>query len=281
VRIGNAATTQLQLDVWGEVLDGLSLTRNVLLTAPDDSWDLQTALMDHLEGAWRGPDNGMWEIRGPRRHFTHSKIMAWVAADRMAEGVRRSGLPGPAQRWEALRETIHAEVLHESFDVDRQTFVQAYGSTALDANLLLIPRVGFLPPTDPRVVGTIEAIQRELTEDGFVLRYRPEDTDDGLPGGEGVFLACSFWLVDAMAGAGRRAEAEQLFERLLGLRNDVGLLSEQWDPRTGRQLGNTPQAYSHFSLVGSALQLHHGRAHRSNTAIPSRPAVRVSPGSAG
>jgi GH15 family glucan-1,4-alpha-glucosidase len=270
VRIGNAATGQLQLDVWGEVLDGLSLTRNALLTAPDDSWDLQTALMEHLEGTWRGPDNGMWEVRGPCQHFSHSKVMAWVAADRMADGVRRSRLPGPVERWEALRKEIHAEVLRCGFDADRNTFVQAYGSTALDANLLLIPRVGFLPPTDPRVVGTIEAVQRELTEDGLVLRYRTEDTDDGLPGPEGVFLACSFWLVDALAGAGRRAEAVELFERLLKLRNDVGLLSEQWDPHTRRQLGNTPQAFSHFSLITSALQLHHGRAHRSNTAIPLR-----------
>lgn len=281
VRIGNAATAQLQLDVWGEVIDGLSLTRNVLLETPDDSWDIQSALMEHLEGVWRAPDNGLWEVRGPRQHFVHSKVMAWVAADRMADGVRRSGLPGPVQRWEALRETIHAEVLRRGFDTGRNTFVQTYGSTALDAALLLIPRVGFLPPKDPRVLGTIEAIQRELTEDGFVARYHPAHTDDGLPGGEGVFLACSFWLVDALAGAGRRAEAATLFERLLGLRNDVGLLSEQWDPHTGRQLGNMPQAYSHFSLIGSALQLHHGRARYSNTAIPSRPAVPLSPGSAG
>lgn len=281
VRIGNAAAGQLQLDVWGEVLDGLSLTRDVLLHAPDDSWDIQTALMEHLEGAWRSPDNGLWEVRGPRRHFVHSKVMAWVAADRMASGVRRSGLPGPVQRWEALRETIHADVLREGFDPERNTFVQSYGSTALDASLLLIPRVGFLPPADPRVLGTIRAVQHELTEDGLVLRYRTGHTDDGLPGGEGVFLACSFWLVDALAGAGRRTEAATLFERLLGLRNDVGLLSEQWDPRTRRQLGNTPQAYSHFSLLSSALQLHHGRAHRSNTAIPSLPTVRHSPGRAG
>ncbi|WP_336649466.1 glycoside hydrolase family 15 protein [Kocuria rosea] len=270
VRIGNAAADQLQLDVWGEVLDGLSLTRDVLLDTPDSSWDIQTALMDHLEGAWRAPDNGLWEVRGPRRHFTHSKVMAWVAADRMASGVRRSGLPGPVRRWEALRETIHADVLRHGFDTARNTFVQSYGGTALDASLLLIPRTGFLPPGDPRVTGTIEAVLRELTEDGLVHRYRTGPADDGLPGDEGVFLACSFWLVDALAGAGRRTEAVRLFERLLGLRNDVGLLSEQWDPRTGRQLGNMPQAYSHFSLVGSALQLHHGRARYSNTAIPSR-----------
>ena len=280
VRIGNAAADQLQLDVWGEVLDGLSLTRNTSVGPVEDAWDMQRALMDHLEGAWRTPDNGLWEVRGPRQHFVHSKVMAWVAADRMVEGVHRFHLPGPVGRWEALRETIHAEVLRQGFDTERHTFVQAYGSTALDAALLLIPRVGFLPPTDPRVLGTIEAIHRELTDDGLVLRYRPAHTDDGLPGAEGVFLACSFWLVDALAGAGRRTEALSLFHRLLDLRNDVGLLSEQWDPRTGRQLGNMPQAYSHFSLVGSALQLHHGRARCSNTAIPTRTTVPLRPGGA-
>ncbi|MUN63299.1 glycoside hydrolase family 15 protein [Kocuria sediminis] len=281
VRIGNAAAGQLQLDVWGEVLDGLALTRTTALGPKEEAWDIQTALMDHLEGAWRTPDNGLWEVRGPRQHFTHSKVMAWVAADRMAAGVRRSGLPGPVERWEALRDTIHADVLRHAFDAERNTFVQAYGSAALDAALLLIPRTGFLPPDDPRVVGTVEAIERELTEDGFVLRYHTGRTDDGLPGGEGVFLACSFWLVDALHGTGRRDRAVALFERLLRLRNDVGLLSEQWDPRTRRHLGNTPQAFSHFSLVNSALQLHHGRAHRSDAAIPSRGPAPVSPGSAG
>lgn len=267
VRIGNAAAGQLQLDVWGEVLDGLSLTRNALLTTDDDSWDLQTVLMEHLEGAWDQPDNGLWEMRGPRRHFTHSKVMAWVAADRMVKGVRESGLPGPADRWEALRDTIHADVMSHGFDAERNTFVQSYDSKELDASLLMIPRVGFLPPDDQRVIGTIDAVQRELTQDGFILRYRPQSSDDGLPGGEGVFLACSFWLVNALQGAGRRKEAVALFERLLALRNDVGLLSEEWDPRAGRQLGNTPQAFSHFALVTSALQLHHGRAHRSNVPI--------------
>jgi GH15 family glucan-1,4-alpha-glucosidase len=267
VRTGNAAAGQLQLDVWGEVLDGLSLTRNALLTTKDDSWDLQIALMEHLEGAWNQPDNGLWEMRGPRRHFTHSKVMAWVAADRMTAAVRRSGLPGPADRWAALAATIHAEVLTHGFNTGLNTFVQSYDSTDLDASLLLIPRVGFLAPDDRRVVGTIEAIQRDLTQDGLVLRYRPEGSQDGLPGGEGVFLACSFWLVDALDGAGRRDEAVTLFERLLSLRNDVGLLSEQWDPGSNRQLGNTPQAFSHFALITSALQLHHGRAEHSNTPI--------------
>jgi GH15 family glucan-1,4-alpha-glucosidase len=272
VRTGNAAADQLQLDVWGEVLDGLSLTRNALLTDVDDSWDLQTALMEHLEGAWQQPDNGLWEMRGPRRHFTHSKVMAWVAADRMVKGVHDSGLPGPAERWAALAGTIHAEVMTHGFNTELNSFVQSYDGTDLDASLLLIPRVGFLPPDNKRVTGTVRAIQRNLTEDGFVLRYRSQDSDDGLPGGEGVFLACSFWLVDALHGAGRRDEAVLLFERLLSLRNDVGLLSEEWDPRAKRQLGNTPQAFSHFALITSALQLHHGRAHHSNTPIcPSRP----------
>ena len=267
VRTGNAAARQLQLDVWGEVLDVLSLTRNALLTAKDDSWDLQIALMEHLEGAWSEPDNGLWEMRGPRRHFTHSKVMAWVAADRMAAAVRRSGLPGPGDRWAALAATIHAEVMTRGFNARLNTFVQSYDSTDLDASLLLIPRVGFLPPGDSRVIGTIEAIQANLTSDGLVLRYRSEGSQDGLPGGEGVFVACSFWLVDALDGAGRHDEAVLLFERLLSLRNDVGLLSEEWDPESHRQLGNTPQAFSHFALITSALQLHHGRAEHSNTPI--------------
>lgn len=255
VRIGNAAAGQLQLDVWGEVLDCLALTRSSLLHDGDDSWDVQVALMEHLETAWTRPDNGLWEMRGPRRHFTHSKVMAWVAADRMVKGVRDSGLPGPADRWEALRDTIHADVMANGFDAERNTFVQSYGRPELDASLLLIPRVGFLAPDDPRVVGTIEAVQRELTHDGFVLRYRQEQSDDGVPGGEGVFLACSFWMVEALLGAGRRREARELFERLLALRNDVGLLSEEWDVQEARQLGNTPQAFSHFALVRSALEL--------------------------
>jgi len=267
VRTGNAAAGQLQLDVWGEVLDGLSLTRNALLTTGDDSWDLQTALMEHLEGAWTQPDNGLWEMRGPRRHFTHSKVMAWVAADRMAAAVRGSGLPGPGDRWAALAATIHAEVMTHGFNAGLNSFVQSYDTADLDASLLLIPRVGFLPRDDSRVLGTIDAIERGLTQDGLVHRYRSSGSQDGMPGGEGVFLACSFWLVDALDGAGRRDEAVILFERLLSLRNDVGLLSEEWDPASKRQLGNTPQAFSHFALITSALQLHHGRAEHSNTPI--------------
>ncbi|MEI2277881.1 glycoside hydrolase family 15 protein [Paenarthrobacter ilicis] len=274
VRTGNAAAPQLQLDVWGEVLDGLSLTRAASPAGTvDNSWDIQIALMEYLEGAWDKPDNGLWEMRGPRQHFTHSKVMAWVAADRMVKGVRSSGLPGPHDRWAALRSEIHADVMTNGFDQERNTFVQAYGSKELDASLLLIPRVGFLPHRHPRVEGMVEAIQRDLTEDGFVLRYRTESGHDGLPGDEGVFLACSFWLVDALLGIGRAEEATDLFERLLTLRNDVGLLSEEWDPTIGRQLGNTPQAFSHFPLIHSAMQLHHGQAHSSDTLLgrPKRP----------
>ena len=264
VRIGNAASGQLQLDVWGETLDGLALARDAGMSPHDDAWDLQTALMNHLEGNWDQPDNGLWEVRGERRHFTHSKVLAWVGADRMAAAVRRhDGLSGPVDRWEALRDTVHADVLAHGYDSQRNTFVQSYGATALDASLLLIPRVGFLPPTDPRVLGTIKAIREELTEDGLVRRYQTGGSDDGLSGGEGLFLACSFWLVDALHLAGRPQEATTLFERLLALRNDVGLLSEEWDPVGGRQLGNTPQAFSHFPLVTSALQLHTGRGHLS------------------
>ncbi|WP_138413467.1 glycoside hydrolase family 15 protein [Sinomonas gamaensis] len=267
VRMGNAAAGQFQLDVWGEVLDGLALTRNALLKDGDESWDLQTAIMEHLEKIWDQPDNGLWEMRGPRRHFTHSKVMAWVAADRMAKGVRESGLRGPADRWEDLRDRIRADVMERGFDKERNTFVQSYDSKELDASLLLIPRVGFLPHDDPRVIGTIEAIRRELTQDGFVLRYRPEDSEDGLPGKEGVFLACSFWLVDALLGAGRTDEATELFERLVDLRNDVGLFSEEWDPSAKRQLGNTPQAFSHFAFINTALQLHQGKARHSNAPL--------------
>ncbi|MET1022258.1 MAG: glycoside hydrolase family 15 protein [Arthrobacter sp.] len=268
VRIGNGAAGQLQLDVWGEVLDCLSLTRNSLLKSTDESWDVQLALMDHLETAWNEPDNGLWEMRGPRRHFTHSKVMAWVAADRMVKGVRDFGLAGPADRWEELRDTIHADVMAKGFDPVRNTFVQSYGRPELDASLLLIPRVGFLPPDDPRVIGTIDAVQKELTHDGFLRRYKPAESDDGLRGGEGVFLACSFWLVEALLGAGRRHEARELFERLLALRNDVGLLSEEWSIEDGRQLGNTPQAFSHFALVMSALELHEDAVGRCD--VPHR-----------
>ncbi|MGZ4661680.1 MAG: glycoside hydrolase family 15 protein, partial [Arthrobacter sp.] len=242
-------------------------TRNSLLKHTDEAWDVQVALMEHLERVWHRPDNGLWEMRGPRRHFTHSKVMAWVAADRMVKGVRDFGLIGAADRWEELRDRIHADVMKHGFDAERNTFVQTYGRPELDASLLLIPRVGFLPPDDPRVAGTIDAVQRELTHDGFLLRYRPADSDDGLPGGEGVFLACSFWLVDALVSVGRRREAKELFERLLALRNDVGLLSEEWGVDEGRQLGNTPQAFSHFAMIRSAMELHSDTLQRSDSPL--------------
>ena len=264
VRTGNAASEQLQLDVWGETLDALFLARQAGLPADPDAWALQVALMNHLESAWREPDNGLWEVRGDRQHFTHSKVMAWVAADRMARSVRSHGLAGPVLRWEQLRDQIHHDIVTNAYDAGRNTFTQAYGSTALDASLLLIPRVGFLPATDPRVLGTIAAVRRELGEGGLIRRYQTSETDDGLKGSEGLLIACSFWLVDALGAAGLRRDAADLFERLLLLRNDVGLLSEEWDPAAQRQLGNTPQAFSHFGLVVSALQLHMGHAARSD-----------------
>ena len=264
VRTGNAASGQLQLDVWGETLDALFLAREAGLPADPDAWALQVTLMNHLESAWREPDNGLWEVRGDRQHFTHSKVMCWVAADRMARSVRTHGLPGPAVRWELLRDQIHHDVVTHAFDAGRNTFTQAYGSAALDASLLLIPRVGFLPATDPRVLGTIAAVRRELSEGNLVRRYQTSETDDGVKGSEGLFIACSFWLVDALYAAGQHRDAIDLFERLLLLRNDVGLLSEEWDPVAQRQLGNTPQAFSHFGLVVSALGLHTRRTVRSD-----------------
>ncbi len=268
VRTGNAASGQFQLDVWGETLDALFLARQAGLPADRDAWAVQVALMNYLESAWREPDNGLWEVRGDRRHFTHSKVMAWAAADRMARSVRTQGLPGPASRWEQLRDQIHHDVVTHAFDAGRNTFTQAYGSAALDASLLLIPRVGFLPATDPRVLGTISAVRRELSEGGLVKRYQTAETDDGLKGSEGLFIACSFWLVDALHASGQQRDAIDLFERLLLLRNDLGLLSEEWDPAAQRQLGNTPQAFSHFALVVSALQLHMGHPARSDNPMP-------------
>ncbi|MEV4703143.1 glycoside hydrolase family 15 protein [Actinoplanes sp. NPDC049316] len=256
VRIGNAAAGQLQLDVWGEVLDGLHTARESGIAATDAGWDLQRALLDFLEGEWRQPDNGLWEVRGDRRQFVHSKVMAWAGFDRAVTAVERRGLDGPVDRWRSARDEIHAEVCAKGFDADRNTFTQSYGSPAVDASLLLIPRVGFLPAADPRVAGTVDAVQQDLCRDGFVLRYRPEhDNVDGLPGTEGAFLACTFWLVDALHAIGRRDDAEQSFERLLSLRNDVGLLSEEYDPESGHHLGNTPQAFSLVGLVNSARLL--------------------------
>ncbi|GAA3393462.1 glycoside hydrolase family 15 protein [Cryptosporangium minutisporangium] len=254
VRIGNAASEQLQLDVWGEVLDCLHLAREAGIAGSDDAWHLQKRLVHHLESAWREPDNGLWEVRGDRQHFVHSKVLCWVAFDRMVKTAEQFGQDGDVERWRAIRDEIHAEVCAKGFDRTRNTFTQYYGSTGLDASLLLIPRLGFLPPSDPRVVGTVEAVQRELCVDGFVLRYRPEqEAVDGLPGGEGAFLACSFWLADALFLIGREEEAVALVDRLVALSSDTGLLAEEYDPVTKRHLGNTPQAFSHVALVNSAV----------------------------
>ncbi|MDT0345471.1 glycoside hydrolase family 15 protein [Streptomyces litchfieldiae] len=257
VRVGNDAVGQHQLDVWGEVLDSLHLARQIGITPTETAWNLQRALLDYLEGHWQKPDNGLWEVRGPRRHFVHSKVMAWAGLDRAVHSVREQGLPGPADRWAALRDRIHAEICERGYDPERNTFTQFYGSRGLDAALLLLPRVGFLPWHDPRVIGTVEAVQRELCEGGFPWRYRP-DADggvDGLPGTEGVFVPSGFWLADALLGLGRVQQAHELFERLLDLRNDVGLLSEEYDPATGHHLGNTPQAFSLVGLVNTARYL--------------------------
>ncbi|MEV6968303.1 glycoside hydrolase family 15 protein [Hamadaea sp. NPDC051192] len=257
VRVGNAASGQFQLDVWGEVLDGLHQSRAVGMGATDEAWDLQRALLDYLESHWDEPDNGLWEVRGDRRHFVHSKVMAWTGFDRAVQAVEKFGLPGDADRWRAAREDVHAEVCERGFDADRNTFTQFYGSRGLDAALLLLPRVGFLPWDDPRIAGTVEALQRELSHDGFLLRYDPRADGgvDGLPGSEGAFIACTFWLAEALSGIGRGREAVDLFERLLTLRNDLGILAEEYDPVVGRHLGNTPQAFSHVGLVNAALRL--------------------------
>jgi GH15 family glucan-1,4-alpha-glucosidase len=255
VRIGNAAHDQLQLDVYGEVMDALHHARAGGLAAPPASWDLQRSMMDHLESIWQAPDEGIWETRGGRRKFTFSRVMAWVAFDRSIRSAESFGLAGPLDHWRALRQQMHETICREGFNADRDSFTQEFGGRQLDASLLLIPGVGFLPPDDPRVRGTVAAIERELLAGGFVQRYDTSDSKDGLPPGEGAFLACSFWLADNYAMQGRMDEATALFERLLALRNDVGLLAEEYDPRAGRQVGNFPQAFSHVALIGTALML--------------------------
>lgn len=255
VRIGNAAAEQLQIDVFGEVMDVLALAREHQIGATDEAWQVQRGLMAHLDDVWDQPDEGIWEVRGGRQHFTYSKVMAWVAFDRAARAVQRFGLNGPAKEWRARADEIHRAVCEQAYDADRNTFTQAYGSKALDAAVLLIPQVGFLPADDPRVVGTVEAVQRELASDGFVRRYLTEHTDDGINDSEGTFLICSFWLADALAMVGRVGEARDLYERLVALRNDVGLLAEEYDVTSGRMLGNFPQAFSHLGLVNTAWHL--------------------------
>jgi GH15 family glucan-1,4-alpha-glucosidase len=261
VRVGNGAVDQRQLDVYGEVMDTLWLSRSYGLDPDEDAWRIQRGLMTWLESGWKEPDEGLWEVRGGRKHFTHSKVLAWVAADRAVRTVEQTELTGPVDRYRALRDEIHADVSAKGYDTDRQTFTQSYGSTALDAALLLIPQVGFLPPEDERVRGTLRAVQRELAVDGMVRRYNTDDTEDGVPGDEGAFLACSFWLADALVLDGQVAAGRAHFERLLALRNDVGLLAEEYDVDAGRQLGNVPQAYSHLALVNSALNLAQIQAH--------------------
>jgi GH15 family glucan-1,4-alpha-glucosidase len=268
VRVGNAAVDQLQLDVPGEVMDSLYLARRAGLQPADAVWSMQQALLKFLESRWSKPDEGLWEIRGASRHFVYSKVMCWVAYDRGIRMAEEFGLPGPVEHWRRIRGRIHREVCDNGYDAERGTFTQSYGSTDLDASLLLIPQVGFLPADDPRVAGTVAAVHRELAEDGFVRRYptKKGKSSDGLTGVEGAFLACSFWLADGLRTVGREDEARDFFERLLSLRNDVGLLAEEYDPRTKRQVGNFPQAFSHVPLINSAYDLtgHDGprRSHR-------------------
>jgi GH15 family glucan-1,4-alpha-glucosidase len=255
VRVGNAAAVQSQLDIYGELMDALHLARDAGLDADADAWNFQRTLVNFLASNWQRPDSGIWEMRGEPQQFTHSKVMAWVALDRAVKAIETYDVEGPLERWREVRAAIHAEVCEKGVDPARGVFVQRYGSTELDASLLLIPLVGFLPPDDPRIRATIAAIERELVVDGLVLRYRTAHSTDGLPPGEGYFLPCSFWLADNLALCGRHAEADALFERLLALRNDVGMLSEEYDLHNRRALGNTPQALTHVALINTARNL--------------------------
>jgi GH15 family glucan-1,4-alpha-glucosidase len=268
VRIGNAAHGQFQLDVYGEVLDAMYQCRRVGLEPEEAAWSLETALVNFVESVWEKPDEGIWEVRGPRRDFVHSKVMAWVALDRAVKAMKRFGLKGPLGRWKKVRNALHEQVCREGYDPDLGSFVQYYGSKELDASLLMIPLVGFLPPSDPRVRGTVEAIERGLMQDGFVQRYLNKTNVDGLPGGEGAFLACTFWLADNLYLLGRHDDARRTFEGLLELCNDVGLLAEEYDPQARRQVGNFPQAFSHVGLINTAHNLAEGKGpadHRQET----------------
>ena len=258
VRVGNAASGQFQLDVFGEVMDAMYQAHRAGLESSDADWRMQVALLHFLETKWDEPDEGIWEVRGPRRQFTHSKVMAWLAFDRAVKLVRTCNCSANSslERWEELRAKIHREVCEKGFDKKKNAFTQYYGASTVDASILMMPLVGFLPPRDERVLGTIAAVERDLLDDGFVRRYRPhENKVDGLPGSEGVFLPCSFWLADCYHLIGRKQDARMLFERLLALRNDVGLLSEEYDPKGKRLLGNFPQAFTHVGLVNSAQTL--------------------------
>jgi GH15 family glucan-1,4-alpha-glucosidase len=270
VRIGNNAVGQLQLDVYGEVMNALHLARVGGLHTDETVWSVQCAMLAHLETIWQDPDEGIWEVRGGRRHFTFSKVMAWVAFDRAIRSAEKFGLHGPLEHWRAIREQIHADVCAKAWNPKHNAFMQAYESDDLDASTLLMPLLGFLPPDDPRIAGTVDAIEKNLMRDGFVLRYHTGDVDDGLPPGEGTFLACSFWLVDNLALLGRLDEAHALFERLLSLANDVGLLSEEYDPSTKRLVGNFPQAFSHVALVHTGLNLM--RHEQEMTQVTGHPA---------
>jgi GH15 family glucan-1,4-alpha-glucosidase len=263
VRIGNGASRQLQLDVYGEVVDALYQARRRGIPASDAAWRLTHKIIDWLESGWREPDEGIWEVRGPRRHFTHSKVMAWVAFDRAVKTMQRFGREGPVDRWKAARKVIREDVLREGYNADRGAFVQYFGSDRLDASCLLIPLVGFLPATDERVLGTVRAIEQELVREGLVERYRADEENaevDGLPPGEGAFLPCSFWLAAVLHQQGRRREALELYERLLALRNDLGLISEEYDPERGRLVGNFPQAFTHIGIVETAFTLSQKKA---------------------
>ncbi len=275
VRIGNAASGQLQLDVWGEMMGALHLAREGGLAAWPSGWPMQRQALEHLESIWQQPDDGIWEVRGGRRNFTHSKLMAWLAFDRTIKDAEKYQLEAPLSRWRAVRDEIHRTVCERGYNAVKKTFTQTFDGDELDASLLLIPRVGFLPITDPRVTNTIAAIERELLVDGFVLRYRTESGADGMPAGEGVFIPCSFWLADVYHLQGRKAEARALIDRLLALRNDVGLLSEEYDTRARRQVGNFPQAFSHMAAVNSIL------LHNGHTALvdpePASPAAARAP----
>ncbi len=268
VRIGNGAYSQLQIDAFGSVMDTLDEARRAGLILREASGALQAQLIGQLESVWDEPDEGIWEVRGGRRHFVHARLMAWVAFDRAVISAEKFGLPGPVERWRRLREEVRADILAHGWSRERGAFVQSYGGTALDASLLLMPIVGFLPPRDPRVLATTAAIERELMRDGLVLRYEPEEAEDGLDGDEGAFLACSFWLVDNMILQGRHDEARAMYERLLSLRNDVGLLAEQYDWQAGEQVGNFPQAFSHFALIDTAFNFRNvaGLAHEAQGA---------------
>ena len=278
VRIGNAAHEQLQLDVYGEVMDALHQARTGNIAESADAWALEKALVKQLEKIWEQPDQGIWEVRGKPQHFTHSKVMAWVAIDRAVKSAEQFHLDGPIDRWRALRDRIHGDICENAYSPELNSFVQAYGSKLVDASVLLMPLVGFLPASDPRIVGTVAAIEKRLLVDGFVLRYDSAETDDGLPEGEGAFLACSFWLADNYLLLGRQDDALRVFQRMLDLRNDVGLLSEEYDPVRKRQVGNFPQAFSHIALLSTAFNLGHVRRQNAPRPVEQRGKDGVEPG---